>query len=303
MPKAWGEGNHRWTIRQDLNPVKSSIMMNTCFGSSTGMKSGKVLAYGTRNKLCDYEIGRNVEKLSPYGSRQSNESSNAVVASKAPKSRYYGTTESYDFRVAADVGQKNIGTSYISSVYKQLQLSPGSTGEILVVHNDFSFDFPISGIRDVDFGFVDFVRIFKQVLPDRKKQKLNFNLNFLAKDLLSNFEFSNAHNELVDVQAFYSFSLVTLSNVRKYAARWCPEAAIVCSVALTRRPQIRDLGTAHPKKQRWRRVGINSVRNAVSARAPLSPLLPARPPLSRTALSDPTATATATAAASVASVS
>ncbi|KAK7867363.1 hypothetical protein R5R35_008908 [Gryllus longicercus] len=97
------------------------------FGSLTGMKSGKVLAYGTRNKLCDYEVGRNVEKLSPYGSSQRNESSNAVVASKAPKSRNYGTTESYDFRAA--IGQKNIGTSCISSVYKQLHLSPASTGK------------------------------------------------------------------------------------------------------------------------------------------------------------------------------
>ncbi|XP_046392289.1 uncharacterized protein LOC124160481 [Ischnura elegans] len=55
-----------------------------------------------------------------------NESFNAIVASKAPKSRHYGSSESNDYRVAAVVCQKNVGVGYVADVKKSLMLSPGS---------------------------------------------------------------------------------------------------------------------------------------------------------------------------------
>lgn len=54
-----------------------------------------------------------------------NESINASICSKAPKSRIYGTSASYDFRVACAVNKKNDGEEYIVNLAKKLQLSPG----------------------------------------------------------------------------------------------------------------------------------------------------------------------------------
>ena len=55
-------------------------------------------------------------KLSNLGSTQANESFKGIVASKAPKTRFYSGTASINHRVAAGVAQKNIGHSYISNV-------------------------------------------------------------------------------------------------------------------------------------------------------------------------------------------
>jgi DNA polymerase III epsilon subunit-like protein len=69
----------------------------------------------------------NASKLSPLANSQNNESANNIIASKAPKSRYYGGSESSDFRVAAAICQKNIGRAYIPTVLERLSLSPGQT--------------------------------------------------------------------------------------------------------------------------------------------------------------------------------
>lgn len=58
----------------------------------------------------------NVKKLSPLGSSQSNEAINNTIGSKAPKIRYYGSSESNDYRVACAVSQKNIGYTYVAKV-------------------------------------------------------------------------------------------------------------------------------------------------------------------------------------------
>lgn len=50
---------------------------------------------------------------------------NNVIASKNPKARHYASSESLNFRVAAAVCQKNIGSSYANNVFLELQLSPG----------------------------------------------------------------------------------------------------------------------------------------------------------------------------------
>lgn len=50
------------------------------------------------------------------GSTQANESFNNIVASKHPKNRFYGGSESTAFRVAAAVSQKNIAHDALSKV-------------------------------------------------------------------------------------------------------------------------------------------------------------------------------------------
>lgn len=75
------------------------------------------------------KFAANAEKLAPYGSIQANEAFHTIVASKAPKSRPYGGSESNDFRVAAAVCQKNYGTSYVVNVHEKLDISPGKNTE------------------------------------------------------------------------------------------------------------------------------------------------------------------------------
>ena len=75
-------------------------------------------------KIFDTFAG-NAEKLAPMGSSQRNEAFNNTVLSKLPKTRYYGGSESNDFRIAAAVCQKNIGRSYVSQVMHSADLSPG----------------------------------------------------------------------------------------------------------------------------------------------------------------------------------
>ncbi|XP_046567790.1 uncharacterized protein LOC124276171 [Haliotis rubra] len=67
----------------------------------------------------------NAERLAPLGSTKANESFNNVVASKAPKSRHYSSSESLDFRIGAAVSQKNLGPGYLMSAYKKKCISPG----------------------------------------------------------------------------------------------------------------------------------------------------------------------------------
>ena len=59
---------------------------------------------------------QNSEKLAPLGSSQANEALNNTIGSKAPKIRYYGSSESNDYRVACAVSQKNLGHDYVPTV-------------------------------------------------------------------------------------------------------------------------------------------------------------------------------------------
>lgn len=67
----------------------------------------------------------NAEKIAACSSTQLNESFNAIVASKAPKGRCYGRSESLVYRLDAAVSQKNTGTGYVVNVAKKLNVSPG----------------------------------------------------------------------------------------------------------------------------------------------------------------------------------
>ena len=67
------------------------------------------------NNVMDVYIN-NAEGLSKIGSTQANENMNMIIASKAPKARHYSASDSFNFRVAAAVAQKNLGHTYICQV-------------------------------------------------------------------------------------------------------------------------------------------------------------------------------------------
>jgi len=58
-------------------------------------------------------------------SSNANESSNAMIVSKAPKTRLYGKIASSDIRVACAVNKKNIGEQYCINLAERLNVSPG----------------------------------------------------------------------------------------------------------------------------------------------------------------------------------
>ncbi|XP_023932628.1 uncharacterized protein LOC106177003 [Lingula anatina] len=68
----------------------------------------------------------NPEKLCNLKSTQANENLNNIIASKAPKSKYYSGSESLNFRVGAAVAQKNEGQSYVPEVNRRVGVSPGA---------------------------------------------------------------------------------------------------------------------------------------------------------------------------------
>ena len=68
----------------------------------------------------EYSTDIVVNKLTPCANSQRNESLNSSIGSENPKTRFYGGSESNDFRVACEVAQTNIGYNYI-----------GKTSEIL----------------------------------------------------------------------------------------------------------------------------------------------------------------------------
>nr|XP_006819930.1 PREDICTED: uncharacterized protein LOC102802238 [Saccoglossus kowalevskii] len=72
-------------------------------------------------------LAKQSQKLATYtlGSSQSNENINHVYASKAPKSKHYGGSESLKYRLSAAVSQKNIGYTYPAEANKENGLSPG----------------------------------------------------------------------------------------------------------------------------------------------------------------------------------
>ena len=73
--------------------------------------------------LSEYATDIVVNKLSPCS--QQNESLNSTIASKNPKTRFYGGSERNDFRVACGVAQKNLGYNYVSRVLEALNIEPG----------------------------------------------------------------------------------------------------------------------------------------------------------------------------------
>ena len=73
----------------------------------------------------EYSTDTVVSKLAPCENSQRNESLNSVIGTKNPKTRYYGGSESSDFRVACGIAQVNIGYSYITETLERLNIEPG----------------------------------------------------------------------------------------------------------------------------------------------------------------------------------
>ncbi|XP_067030541.1 uncharacterized protein [Acropora muricata] len=95
----------------------------------TGLPNGKSL-YGEplknalTNIFSEYATDIVVKKLSPCANSQRNESLNNTIATKNPKTRYYGGSGCNDFRVACGVAQRNLGYGYVSTVLEVLNIEP-----------------------------------------------------------------------------------------------------------------------------------------------------------------------------------
>ncbi|KAK0171516.1 hypothetical protein PV327_011158 [Microctonus hyperodae] len=70
------------------------------------------------------KLASNAQKFSNGASSNANESLNAMMASKASKSRCYSRTASADYRFACAIGQKNIGEGYTQEISGKKNLSP-----------------------------------------------------------------------------------------------------------------------------------------------------------------------------------
>ena len=62
----------------------------------------------------DYCTDAVAEKLAPMTNSQRNETLNSVVGSKNPKIRFYGGSDSNDFRIACGIAQTNLRYSYVA---------------------------------------------------------------------------------------------------------------------------------------------------------------------------------------------
>lgn len=105
-----------------------------------GLPGGKDLAgEDLRTDLTDLleRFASNSNSLAFGGNSQANESFDNTVASKAPKSRFYGGTSSHHWRVSASVAQNNNGTVFLSESFKEAGLSPGSHTERIRKRKDY----------------------------------------------------------------------------------------------------------------------------------------------------------------------
>lgn len=86
---------------------------------------GEPLKNALTNIFSEYATDIVVKKLSPCANSQRNESLNNTIATKNPKTRYYGGSVSNDFRVACGVAQRNLGYGYVSTALEVLNIEPG----------------------------------------------------------------------------------------------------------------------------------------------------------------------------------
>lgn len=67
----------------------------------------------------------NAIKFASAATSQASESLNHSMCSKNPKSTAYCTSESSDYRFAATVAQKNLGTHYLAKTFEILKIRCG----------------------------------------------------------------------------------------------------------------------------------------------------------------------------------
>ena len=111
IPHAFGEHtccNVSWCgFKQNPVAYKHTDLPNSkdLFGDSLKKALNDILDKNSTDIL--------VSKLTPCANSQRNESLNSTIGSKNPKTRFYGDSESNDFRLASGVAQTNIGYNYI----------------------------------------------------------------------------------------------------------------------------------------------------------------------------------------------
>jgi hypothetical protein len=93
---------------------------------------GKELKQALNDIFSQYHSDTMVGKLAPIANSQRNESFNSTVGSKNPKIRFYGGSESNNFRVACAVAQTNVGYGYICRTLNSLGIEPGNNCEAYV---------------------------------------------------------------------------------------------------------------------------------------------------------------------------
>lgn len=71
------------------------------------------------------EFASKADRIAPCGSSQNCESFNQMCITRAPKSRFYGSTPALNYRVSAAVLQKNEGADHLSAAYTSCNISPG----------------------------------------------------------------------------------------------------------------------------------------------------------------------------------
>ncbi|KAK2566044.1 hypothetical protein P5673_010370 [Acropora cervicornis] len=86
---------------------------------------GDKLRSALENIFSDYCTDAVADKLAPMTNSQRNEALNSVVGSKNPKIRFYGGSDSNDFRVACGVAQTNLRYGYVSQTLEALNIEPG----------------------------------------------------------------------------------------------------------------------------------------------------------------------------------
>ena len=127
IPHAFGEHtccNVSWCgFKQNPVAYKHTDLPNSkdLFGDSLKKALNDILDKNSTDIL--------VSKLTPCANSQRNESLNSTIGSKNPKTRFYGGSESNDFRLACGVAQTNIGYNYIGKTWEILNIEPGSLYE------------------------------------------------------------------------------------------------------------------------------------------------------------------------------
>jgi len=86
---------------------------------------GDSLQLAQKSLFDEYSTDFVINKFAPVANSQRNESLNSVVVSKNPKIRFYGGSESNDYRVSCSVSQENLGYRYIPQTLAALKRESG----------------------------------------------------------------------------------------------------------------------------------------------------------------------------------
>ena len=119
VPHAFGD--HHVTVR--LLGVGSNLTQPPTSIKTCPMEK---MQSALKNIFKDYCTDAVAEKLAPMTNSQRNETLNSVVGSKNPKIRFYGGSDSNDFRIACGIAHTHLHYSYVSRTLEALNIEPGN---------------------------------------------------------------------------------------------------------------------------------------------------------------------------------